>query len=575
MKRGPVRPIGKAVPGPLDARSLLAQAAAAERAGRAAEAEECCRRAHALTPDAFSTNHALGTALLSREDAAAALPFLARAVALDPGHAVARLNLGAACRRLALYDQAIGETRRARILAPNLAETHFNLGATLDERRIAGADRAEHYEAESAYRVALALKPGYVKALYNLAQSLIGRSESAAALGPIERACAIDPALGVLHSARATALRLQERMDDAAAAYRRAVMLDPSHAPTLFNFGNLHLAVANPAGAADWYGLALALRPDDPEYRWNHALALLSAGQYAQGWRAYEWRWRWPGFSEPSRSWAAPAWEGTGLGKRTILLHAEQGLGDTIQFIRYAPQVRRRCGRVVLQCQPELIRLLQGYPGIDALVRNGEALPAHDAHAPLLSLPRIFHTELETIPPPLASAAARPAFDLPLSGKALRIGIAWAGNPKHGKDRQRSVEPGRFAALAALPGIQLYSLQVGPRAPELAAIPGRDAIVDLAPRLTDFADAAAAIDALDLVIAVDTAIAHLAGTLGRETWILLSYAPDWRWLTQRDDTPWYPSVRLFRQRAPGDWDDVFARVAAALTARMAERAQTG
>lgn len=464
MKRGLVRPIGKAGPGLPDARALLAQATAAKRAGRINEAESHCRRAHALAPDAFPANHALGTILLGRGDAAAALPFLARAVALDSGHAVARLNLGSACRRLGLYDQAIGESRRARALAPDVAETHFNLANTREEHGLAGAEFPDRREIESAYRIALALKPGYLKALYNLALSLIGRGENAAALGLIERACAIDPALGALHGTRATALRLQGRMDEAEAAYRRALMLEPSHAPTLFDFGNLHLAAADPAGAADWHGLALALRPDDPEYHWNRALALLSAGQFAQGWRAYEWRWRWPGFSEPVRSWRAPAWEGSSLGKRTILLHAEQGLGDTIQFVRYAPLVRRRCGRVVLECQPELMRLLEGCPGVDALVPDREALPAHDAHAPLLSLPRIFHTELETIPPPLALAAQRPAFDLPEQGTALRIGIVWAGNSKHGKDQLRSVEPGRFAALATLPGVQLYSLQAGPRA---------------------------------------------------------------------------------------------------------------
>jgi hypothetical protein len=353
-------------------------------------------------------------------------------------------------------------------------------------------------------------------------------------------------------------------MNKAEAAYRRAIMLDPTRAVSYFEFGNLHLVTADPAGAAAWQELALALRPDDPEYRWNHALALLSAGRYAQGWRAYEWRWRWSGFSEPSRNWATPAWDGRNLGKRTILLHAEQGLGDTIQFARYAPLVRKRCGRVVLQCQPELIRLLQGCPGVDALIPDGAPLPAHDAHAPLLSLPRLFHTELETVPPPLALASTRPALDLGAHGQTPRVGIAWAGNPKHGRDRQRSVEPGRFAGLAALPGIRLYSLQTGARAEELAASAMAGTIVDLAPELTDFTDTAAAIDALDLVITVDTAIAHLAGTLGRETWVLLSYAPDWRWLTGRDDTPWYPSLRLFRQNAPGDWEGVFQRVETAL-----------
>lgn len=571
MKRGLARPVDKTVSRPPDARALLAQAAAAERAGRATEAEEYCRRAHVLSPDTFQSNHALGAALLSRGDPVTALPYLARAVSLNPSHAVARLNLGTACRGLGLFEQAIAESLRASALAPELPEIHFNLAVTRDEHRTIGAASYDRLANEATYRIALALRPTYLKALYNLAASLIGRDENAVALELLERACAIDPAVGAPHGARATALRALGRLEEAEAAHRRAVMLDPSHAPGLFNLGNLHLAAADPDAAADWHRLALALRPDDAEYHWNRSLALLSAGRYAEGWRAYEWRWRWHGFSEPPRSWSAAAWDGRGLGKRTILLHAEQGLGDTIQFARYAPMVRRRCGRLVLECQPELIRLLTGCPGVDELVPKGAPLPDHDAQAPLLSLPRIFHTEIETVPSPLALRPRPSTFELPPTPEVLHVGVVWAGNARHAKDAQRSIAPERLAALAGIPGIQLYSLQIGSRASELSASKARDAIVDLSSRLTDLAVTAAAIDALDIVVTVDTAIAHLAGTLGRETWVLLAHAPDWRWLIGRDDTPWYPSVRLFRQRTPGDWDGVFERVAATLKLASAAR----
>jgi Flp pilus assembly protein TadD len=574
---------------------LLARAGAAQRQGRASsEVEAYCRQALSAAPDDVAPHHALGSLLLARGEAAAALPLLERAVTLDPAHAGARINLGSAYRRLGRLDRSMAETGFARALAPGAAEAHFNLANTRDEqaKAVPGAiDTApvDLAEIEAGYRTALALRPDYPKALYHLALHLIGRGEGAAALPIIERACALDPAQAALHGARAIALRIADRFALADAAYRRALALDPAAWGTLYNYGNLRLASADPEGALAWYARAIAFRPDDPEYHWNRSLALLTAGRFAEGWRAYEWRWRWPGFSEAPRDFTQPAWDGGALDGRTILLHAEQGLGDTIQFIRYARLVKERAARVVVECQPELIRLLAGVAGIDHLVARGAALPDFDVHAPLLSLPRLFGTDVATIPAPSAYLDAPAMLDLPpfpslrppglrppgLRPPGLKIGIVWAGNPKHGKDRQRSVALDRLAPLAELDGARLYSLQVGPRAAELgtSALAGR--IADLSERLDDFADAAGAIAALDLVITVDTAIAHLAGALGAEVWTLLPFAPDWRWLLGRDDSPWYPSMRLFRQAAPGDWDGVIRRVATALAQRLASRGRAG
>jgi hypothetical protein len=247
------------------------------------------------------------------------------------------------------------------------------------------------------------------------------------------------------------------------------------------------------------------------------------------------------------------------------LVHAEQGLGDTLQFIRYLPDVVAAGGRVVVECESGLARLIAAIDGVEGIVLKGAPLPAHALHVPLLSLPRIAGTTLASLPAAVPylktpEGARRPAL-APADGRR-RVGIVWAGNPRHGKDRARSVALDHFAALARRDDVALYSLQVGARAAELAALDAP--IGDLAPGLSDFADTAAALDALDLVITVDTAVAHLAGALARPVWTLLPVAPDWRWMLERDDSPWYPTMRLFRQASRGDWAGVFARVEAAL-----------
>lgn len=550
---------------PARAASELDRAAELTRAGQRDAAEAAYRHVLSRAPDSFRANHALALLRLERGDAEQALAFAERAVALAPSNPGALLNLGAALRSLGQLDRSIAATLRARALAPQIAETHYNLGNTLDER--AGEQPRPSAEVEHAYRCALALRPTYLKALYQLAQTLIRSHELAEALGWLDRACALEPHNAALHAARAVVLRQVDRLEAAEASYRRAVVLDPSAAAALFNYGNLRLARADPAGAIAWYDRALDFNPSDAEYHWNRSLALLSAGRFEEGWIEYEWRWRWHGFSTPRRDFEQPLWDGSPLGGRTILLHAEQGLGDTIQFIRYAKPIRAAGGRVVVECQPELARLLAGAPGIDVLVAAGAPLPAFDTHAPLLSLPRLMRTEVASIPAATPYLQSPGGFRLPRP-RRFNIGIQWAGNPKHAKDKQRSITPDRFAFLQSLPGVQVYSLQVGWPGDELATQRSTAAIIDLAPQLKDLGDTAAAIMSLDLVVSVDTAVAHLAGALGKPVWTLLAYAADWRWLLGREDTPWYPSMRLFRQPSPGDWDAVMQTVAAHLKARV-------
>jgi hypothetical protein len=320
---------------------------------------------------------------------------------------------------------------------------------------------------------------------------------------------------------------------------------------------------------------AIRLAPNYAEAHKNLAHSLLRGGQFAEGWREYEWRWQCREF--PRLPYTQPAWDGSPLEGRTLLLCAEQGLGDTIQFVRYAPLLKRRGGRTVVAAQKPLLPLLAGCPGIDALADRDAAPPPYDVFAPLLSLPRLLGTTPADVPAEVPYLQARP--DLverwreelrPLDG--FRVGIAWRGSPGYRMDRLRSFPLSHFEPLARLPGVRLVSLQKGPGVEQLRELDGRFPVVDLAGRLDEasgpFMDTAAVMRNLDLVVSCDTAVAHLAGALGVPVWLALSCAPEWRWLVGREDSPWYPTMRLFRQESAGAWEDVFRRMAAALRERI-------
>jgi hypothetical protein len=316
---------------------------------------------------------------------------------------------------------------------------------------------------------------------------------------------------------------------------------------------------------------ALAARPDFPAARWTRAMARLQAGDMPGGWDDFEARWSLPEVG-PGPAIPRPVWDGTPLAGRRLLLQPEQGLGDTIQFARYAPLLAARGGTVVLGVQPPLQRLLRSLeaPGV-TVVACGEVLPPIDCYLPLLSVPRVLRQGLGDIPAAAPYLVAEPAAVArwrrrigAACGGALAVGLVWAGNPRHINDANRSLPPAQLAALAAVPGVRFFGLQCGPGR---AVAPPLPEMVDLAAGLDDFAETAAVLAALDLLISVDTAPLHLAGALGRPAWALLPAVPDWRWLLGRVDSPWYPSLRLFRQPRPGDWAAVIAEVGVALRRR--------
>jgi TPR repeat/Tetratricopeptide repeat len=467
-----------------------------------------------------------------------------------------------------------------------LAKAHYNLGVALFNQ-----GRIE--EAVSQYRQALHFDPDKVEAHNNLANLLqhLGRLDEAVA--SYHQALRCRPDCAEAFTNLGTALTVLGRLDEAIACYRQALHFQPHCAEICNNLGLALIEQGKPEDALASFDQAVRIKPSYGEPRWNRSLLWLLGGDFANGWSEYEWRWTQPNMAR--RSFQQPGWDGNALGGRTILLHAEQGLGDTLQFIRYVPLVQERGGHVILECHPALLRLLAGFPGIHQLIGQGSQLPAFDVQAPLLSLPRIFHTSLATIPSNVPYLKADPTLEAywrrkmsgvrcPMSdvknassglghrtsniGRCFRIGIAWQGNPTHRYDRQRSIPARHFACLAKVPRVHVISLQKGPGTEQLPALGGSIPILDLGNHLDDksgpFVDTAAVMMNLDLVITSDTAVAHLAGALGIPVWIALPAVPDWRWLLKREDSPWYPGTRLFRQTRCNDWEAVFESIAGEL-----------
>lgn len=502
--------------------------------GRLVEAAACIRQALELEPREAMGHLHLGNILLRMEKNAEAEAAYRRCLQLQPNHVEALVNLGFVLGEQDRLEEAQTCYEKARELAPHVAEIHHNLANVLREQKNLDA-------ALAGYEEALRLRPDYAKAHINKGVALVARGDVAAAVKCLRRGVELQPDFAEAHSSLGTGLSALGRLDEAAAAYEEA----------------------------------LRLKPDYPDAHWNRSLLWLLRGDYARGWPDYEWRWRCKK-AFPLPPLTAPRWDGTPLDGRTILLYAEQGLGDTLHFVRYAPLVKTRGGRVILQCQGSLIPLLSRCSGIDELVAWGAPSPACDVWSPLMSLPALFHSTLDTIPATLPYLFADPLLvenwrkrlaELP----GFKVGIVWQGSPRHAWDRHRSVPLACFEPLARIPDVYLISLQKGPGEEQIASLAGSFPLItfdQLDQHAGAFMDTAGILRNLDLVISIDTAIAHLAGGLGVPLWMPLHHVPDWRWLMHRDDNPWYPSAHLFRQPAPGDWTSVFDRIAEELRAQV-------
>lgn len=417
------------------------------------------------------------------------------------------------------------------------------------------------------YNGVLTIAPGYISALNNLGVSLRKQNKLEQAIACYRRALERDPKNVQTLSNFGNALKDAGRHAESLDMFRRAMEADPSDAGMVYNFG----ITLKDAGLIDEsieiFKMAQKLNPGLADIGWDLALAYLVKGDFARGWTAYETRWALN--YTPDLRFADRQWDGKPL-KGTLLLATEQGYGDAIQFVRYAPIARRMVDRVVLECREGLETLFKDVEGVDEVIVRGNRLPAFDAFMPLLSLPRVLKTELETIPAEIPYLKVDPARQerarqiLAPLGKRLKVGIVWGGSPGHRNDANRSLAFENFLELLRAPNIALISLQKGERVAELGASGCGALVSNLDPAINDFADTAAFAAELDLVIMCDSSVAHLAGALGRPVWVLLPYSPDWRWLLERSDSPWYPTMRLFRQSEPKRWDDVFRQVAQAL-----------
>ena len=507
--------------------------------------------------------------LMETGDRENAIALYKQIISIDPNCVQARINFGFLKQENGELDAAIPHYQQALALDPSVPQTAYNLAKIFEEQ-------GKVEEAIAYYEKALVVAPNFVPALINLAVAMQEKDELLRAIELYRRALEIQPHSWEAYNNLGTVLQHQGNLEEALEYYHKALELLPDFVEAINNLGRTFLEKGAVEDAIACYRRAIHLNPEHASAYLNLSLALLLVGDFENGLAAYEWRWQIQEFKTghscfltgPENAVSAreyrPLWDGSDLQGKTILLHAEQGLGDSLQFIRYAAIVKDKGGRVIVGCYPQLHRLFATVEGIDLLIVRGEPIPEFDVQVPMLSLPYVLGTKLETIPGNTAylSAPANAEFAL-LPDRNLKVGIVWSGNPKHRKNMQRSCNLSQFLPLLDVSGVSFYSLQKEVSDADRALL-NVTPIVDLSPHFADLADTAAAIAKLDLVITVDTAVAHLAGALGKPVWILLAFSPDWRWLLDREDSPWYPSARLFRQHQRGDWEDVFDRVAPAL-----------
>ena len=537
--------------------------------GKIAEAIECFRQAIALDPALPEAHHKLGASLHETGQLEGAIASFEKVVALSP-KARAYAILGDQYREIGELDRAASAYRQAVALKPDWADVHNSLGEVL--RKLGELDAAT-----AAYRQAIAVNPGLAQAHNNLANALKDAGQLEDAIASFQHAAELAPDSAEIRANLGVALQEAGRLDAAELACRAAISLRPDFAEAHNNLAACLREGGRLGESIVVAREAIRLRPDFAIAHFNLAMSLLSGSDLLSGWDEYEWRWKCTEFPSKDRGFPQLLWDGSDLGDRTLLVHAEQGFGDTIQFIRYLPMVAGRGGKIIVECQPQLVRLLQPFSSICRIIGRTDSLPSFDVHCPLLSLPRIFQTTLDSIPAdvpylfPPSEVVEDWRSKLHLPDEQFNIGLAWAGGRTFSSDRTRSLSLDRLAALAAVGGARFYSVQKGYAAAQAAGPPAGMNLIDLSAELNDFVDTAAVITLMDLVITTDTSVAHLAGALGKPTWILLRFAADWRWLEERDDSPWYPSMRLFRQSAPGDWDGVIRQVVGELNTEIRNR----
>jgi tetratricopeptide (TPR) repeat protein len=533
--------------------------------GHAAAAEKVLRMIIAAEPTHAESLHRLGLVLRDQQrldEALAALVAAARCNQHDP----------AVLNDLGMLLTAMGRSSEALTVYNAALTVAGNEPAILSNRGNALAQLGRLQDALADQERALAREPKYFNALYNRSNMLLKLRRFSEAIAGYDRVLEINPDFGPAFNNRGNAKLASSCEREALVDYERAAALLPDNEEVGCNVGIGRYNLNRDKDALAAYTQVLSRNPASAIAHYQSALSLLRLGDFQSGWQEYEWRWGCPFFQPMLRKLPAPLWRGRDdlTGKR-ILLHGEQGFGDMMQFVRYVPLVKARGATVILEIPPELASLLRSVVGVDEFVVHGEHLPGFDFHCPLLTLPLSLQTDVATIPaavPYLSVLPDRCAHWLERIGslKGPRIGLVWSGRATHARDHSRSLAFTTLAPLLTASGGSFVSLQVETRDADRAALDAQSQILSLDGELRDFGDTAAVIAHLDLIIAVDTSVAHLAGALGKPVWILLPWSPDFRWLHQREDSPWYPSARLFRQPKIGDWTSVINRVATELSA---------
>jgi tetratricopeptide (TPR) repeat protein len=591
--------------------------------GNLYQAELICKRLFRRERDNPNVLHLLGMIYYQKKDHESAAEYIKKSIRVDPNEAFAYYNLANVLRDSQMFEEAITNYRKALQINPDISDAYYNMGIVLETMgrisdaivcyeevlRIAPGDAGAHNnlgviflkngrtdEAICHFEKSLEAYPENFKLHYNLGLAFYAQKKFHEAITSYQNAIKLEPNYADAHNDLGTAFKGKGLFDDAIACYNETLKITPDRSDTYYNLGIVlkekglfeeaiisyqkalrinpnYVDAHNNLGivfqekgllqeAIACYKKALLITPGDAITHWNFSLALLLSGDFEEGWKEYEWRLKVKDFYQPD--FHCPRWDGSDVSGRTILLRAEQGFGDSIQFIRYAPMVAQRGAKVIVQCQKELTSLLRNVEDIQQVAGYGEQLPQFDFYCPLLSLPLIFGTTLESIPSKILYinvdfASLRKWSDkVRKDGSKLRVGLVWAGR------EQRSCSLESFSPLSLVDGVTFFSLQKGDAAQQAKNSSQSMKLVDYTDEINDFSDTAALIESLDLIISVDTAVAHLAGALGKPVWTLLPFAPDWRWMMDRDDSPWYPTMKLFHQSSRDDWESVIESVKNAL-----------
>ncbi|MGA2982361.1 MAG: tetratricopeptide repeat protein [Terriglobia bacterium] len=526
---------------------------------KADPAQESVQSLSATLSDDLRTLNNRASAYIAEGKIQPAIDCLRRVVELRPNSAQAHQNLGEAQERLGDLQAAASSYQRAVALKPDSPELLCHLARVLYQ---GGALQP----AAELYQRALALDPKRYEIYNDLGLVLTNLGNFGAAVEVFRRSLRLNPRSAKTIAGLGYLFECKGDLISAADAYRDAIKLDPALHAAYADLGFVLYGLGELAEASDCFHRLRALRPDSAEATVNLGLIHLLQGDLPAGWAEYESRWK-VGVGD-DRSFVQRRWKGEPLGGVRILLYAEQGFGDTLQFVRYVPLVAARGGKVVLEVQPQLRRLLSGTDGATEVVSRGETLPEFAWQCSLLSLPLAFRTELNSIPARVPYVYPDPAlvevWRHRLEGNTRRIGLAWGGNPSHHRDRLRSIPLEHLAPLMKVAGTTFYSLQLGPGSEQVKQMPPDVRLIDLSAELKDFADTAAIVANLDLVISIDSSVAHLAGAMDKPLWIMLNKGCDWRWFLGREDSPWYPTARLFRQTTAGGWQEVVNLIEQAL-----------